>query len=491
MPVTLTQMTLNEPLSDAGYREVQNLLVEAQKELEDLQTDFEPHASQRTTLLDQISIYRIALAPHKKLPSELLSRIFLHRFAKPIKIHSKGFAALWQLCQVCVHWREVALRTPGLWTNASIVLGSEVSTENRKTLRMAETFFSRSGSSLISLRISSEEWANLDFPDQPLNPVCDLLELLAKRLKKFDIRVPGIELLVLPPSSLGVLGTPIFSVSVKSEDRYPVAMGMRRRRLRRLGATAMNQYMTPAPNPLYVPWFQLAELHLPFAVTIHSILRQCTNLVHFGISFSHRRPGRTEISQLSLKHLEKLELDFYSIEQAVWFLNPLVLPLLRDLKIHYQTGSENLMEEMTDLIHRSSNTIKRFTGTRLSDRAVHIILQKLPSLVELHIPSLDPKILGRISRGELCPCVETLEFTDSDYMDEVMEMLQCRSIRGDGKVFNTIQNIVLNRQEFEMLTEKEDILQKCQELGVNIRLKAYVDDDEDEKEVVEDEEIGQ
>ncbi|KAJ6453103.1 hypothetical protein C8R45DRAFT_635618 [Mycena sanguinolenta] len=69
---------------------------------------------------------RIELAPHKKLPPELLAQIFF--FCSPpteVVLPPKSAHPLLTLTRICRAWRELALRIPEFWASISVTFTEE------------------------------------------------------------------------------------------------------------------------------------------------------------------------------------------------------------------------------------------------------------------------------------------------------------------------------------------------------------------------------
>ncbi|KAF8232771.1 hypothetical protein L208DRAFT_1175008, partial [Tricholoma matsutake] len=70
----------------------------------------------------QLARYRVAVAPQKNLPPEVLAEIFVHcllestlNIGVPPLSTGKEVATPWAIMCVCVRWRQVALGEPRLW----------------------------------------------------------------------------------------------------------------------------------------------------------------------------------------------------------------------------------------------------------------------------------------------------------------------------------------------------------------------------------------
>jgi hypothetical protein len=75
-------------------------------------------------LTDQVTRYKIALAPHKKLPEDVLREIFnlvCHDQILSLEDEDENNDVI-QLSHVCSAWRRVALNIPRLWADVNICL---------------------------------------------------------------------------------------------------------------------------------------------------------------------------------------------------------------------------------------------------------------------------------------------------------------------------------------------------------------------------------
>ncbi|KAF9461616.1 hypothetical protein BDZ94DRAFT_1167412, partial [Collybia nuda] len=119
--------TNNQVLSEAARIEVQSRFKNAQRHLvsldvqiRHLQADIDSLRSTRKRNLALLESYRKILAPHRNLPSEILSEIFIHCASDVITIPPERRDPLWTLLRVCSRWRQVVLGTPNLWKRIRI-----------------------------------------------------------------------------------------------------------------------------------------------------------------------------------------------------------------------------------------------------------------------------------------------------------------------------------------------------------------------------------
>lgn len=105
----------------------------------------------------QIQRLDFALAPHNKLPPEMLRRIFELCCEEPAHIPAQN--GIYTISHVCSLWRQIALHTPEFWANVSIEVKVKV---NEHQLRIAEQWLSRAGNHPRSLKFMDTGYATAD-----------------------------------------------------------------------------------------------------------------------------------------------------------------------------------------------------------------------------------------------------------------------------------------------------------------------------------------
>ncbi|KAF9002474.1 hypothetical protein BDQ17DRAFT_530890 [Cyathus striatus] len=130
-------------------------------------------ASEDTTLQSRLSDIRgfnefhsFLLSPVRKLPDELLGEIFGH-VIQGIQIGAQR-SSIWDLEQVCVHWRNIVQATPLLWCSFS-VWRTEVDTATMYHRIKSCLKFSRT----VPMSISLFPRSFLKFPTQAFNDIAD------------------------------------------------------------------------------------------------------------------------------------------------------------------------------------------------------------------------------------------------------------------------------------------------------------------------------
>lgn len=112
----------NDILPESTQDGLRDLIALRERELTSLEEQiecariiYEDLVSQHDLKLAQLTQYRLVAAPHKKIPPEILSEIFVLCIDGPAILFPKKTNAPWNLCHVCSRWRAVALDTAALW----------------------------------------------------------------------------------------------------------------------------------------------------------------------------------------------------------------------------------------------------------------------------------------------------------------------------------------------------------------------------------------
>ncbi|KAF9442804.1 hypothetical protein P691DRAFT_630050, partial [Macrolepiota fuliginosa MF-IS2] len=108
--------------SDVDARRIKTSLTHATLELKQLESNItqtqrrlESLCARRDEMVDQTERYRIALAPYKRLPPEILREIFVACLPETVHLPPRTDEAPLVLTRVCASWRILALDTQELW----------------------------------------------------------------------------------------------------------------------------------------------------------------------------------------------------------------------------------------------------------------------------------------------------------------------------------------------------------------------------------------
>ncbi|KAJ6511183.1 hypothetical protein C8R45DRAFT_1207875 [Mycena sanguinolenta] len=93
-------------------------------------------------------------SPIEFLPPEILAEVFVNFLPTyPGFLLCSGTLSPLLLCQVCRHWRDIALSTPPLWRNLSIVVQDPDDRQTEK-LQLLQTLIERSANCPLSLKLT-------------------------------------------------------------------------------------------------------------------------------------------------------------------------------------------------------------------------------------------------------------------------------------------------------------------------------------------------
>jgi hypothetical protein len=102
-------------------------------------------------LQSNIRFYKIAMAPHRKLPDGILRKIFLHCVSPRIKLPPQDYyrEAPWNIIRLCSKWRRIAFGTSVLWTDIWVRYAQDDRYTFRLTTNLARSAIARCGDAPI------------------------------------------------------------------------------------------------------------------------------------------------------------------------------------------------------------------------------------------------------------------------------------------------------------------------------------------------------
>ncbi|KAG5633560.1 hypothetical protein H0H81_006839, partial [Sphagnurus paluster] len=308
---------------------------------------------------ERLERLRVAVAPHKQLPVELLSVIFA------LSIPSLGFTvpptsrkAPWSLRSVCSLWRKVVLRDPHLWNNLEILIPNRWQNAAKATVIEYLQHLQRDimdPEAPISLRFYGSE---SDLSGSFVPSVYD--HFLQPNLHRFRhifvkdhqaivriLRIPGSSFTNL--ESLTILSS---SYETTFTVERPAALFKDLQSLRRLTFELFNYTHLMDFTNTTMPWRQLTHLtitpppklaHYAFVEVTNAleILRQCESLVHFKLgiapfALAHNKIQNIAISVPTLRTFELRCFTPVSEESSpmAQFFGSLHFPALVELRVH-------------------------------------------------------------------------------------------------------------------------------------------------------------
>ncbi|KAJ7162946.1 hypothetical protein C8R46DRAFT_331618 [Mycena filopes] len=356
---------------------------------------------------------RAAIAPVRKMPPELLAKIFRYTcFFDPLLKRWENWRNLVKQAQalshVCAHWRQVAITTPRLWTDGLYIGLAETPTE--AYCSGLKEWLRRSAPLPICVTLSCTQTVDVA-------AVFGALLTAAHRWSDVHFELSSISVFSdIPSDGLTQLR------KLTLESMYPIPAG--------LVAFSLAPNLTEVSletrhiAPLVLPWSQLTHLTVAVAESPQECLDgllQCQNLVTADF-YMPAWPGRPDVSELkpvtlgNLKvlHLKVLGIAVASITPffaclALPALNRLALTLCHDLEwagpqfTQFQLGSPNI--EILDIGYSNLNS-----GDLMA------ILRHAPALTKLSLEAcrdaFDANIVTALSSHQTTPRLHSLSITE-------------------------------------------------------------------------------
>ncbi|KAJ7438941.1 hypothetical protein B0H11DRAFT_2293632 [Mycena galericulata] len=419
-------------------------------------------------LLPALDVYRVALAPHKILPVDLLREIFIHCVGANNSSDSHSdLNSLWSslppcpqvICHVCSLWRSVALDTRELWTGIKFT----VSRFNiGRVLNAFDFWVSRSGDYTLSLSIDAQiDDSRIDQLIAQYSRRCHSLVLSSyPAVKSF---------LELPPGSINILE----SLTLKHYQNHM--------------ATTLTEYTVFDGAPcirsvsiygypgykdlqsLGIPWHQITHLDLDssFRVTAsecYHILTRCIALSTATILISTDDDVQLAGHDISLPKLQTLELAIGSLANTARFFSRLSLPALKDLTLAHSDVPDGEIPEVPSFF----SALNRFSlfGARIRGRHNPTLvawLRACNSAVEVFLPdSVLTSAFDEISEGSLLPNVRLLTLYSAEE-NEIIAMLQARRNSYPSSV---ISEVGLTGQTWRLSVEEVRSIQDLMAAGI-------------------------
>jgi F-box-like len=448
----------NYPPSVEDATEIHTHLPVLEEELRHLNVQLVALITKHQRLTDQINLCRAALAPHKRLPPELIREIFMFAAEEhavfPLVDGAKECRLV--VSQVCSTWRKVAFDTPTLW-NIKIPYLPAVPPSS---LELVSGWLSQCSSACLALNmtlgnIDAAKMQSTNWSDPLLMHKFDWIvnRIIIPNPHSFRdmaLAIPHLTaktLCALPPGYFPKLR----SVAIIQVDNVfasfawdtPITAFTQTPCLRRcdfmLGGSRLHD--------LQLPWGQLTHLVLVNKSisnqTIYKVLPACASVValHLGCVYFQEVDGHELSSQktsLCLPKLQVLSVAFtYSNKtNNAPFLLSFSLPNIRRLDLKNTSGPNWSPSDYMAFLRQISPTLETFelefprtkTLSHQLPRNAERLLECIPLAKTVRLPSdapLLPSTMAKIGDGTLLPCVEFLEFA-ADNPLLALEMLSRR-----------------------------------------------------------------
>jgi hypothetical protein len=355
-------------------------MLQLDRDIERVQAVLNQLKSHRDGIQNYVDEHRAVLAPIRRLPPEILSKIFIHCLPAR-KSHSFRISqAPLLLGRICSGWRSVMLTTPQLWSTFALV-SSFRSTNNA----LCNVWLERSGSCPLTLVIGSLGGTTEE--------AYAVIATLASHCHRWR------HLVLMSPSAMQYISTAdlhlpcLESVEIAMHDI--ILTGGRTVTIEnapRLRAFKMDSLgLAPA---IRVPWCQLTEYHVKFDNLDSCIaaLQQSANVE------SCKLTCRTDAAELTQEYLPVVLPHLRSLHIVVGgdltnLFNHLVLPALRDIHItqHASQGSGSIwpQSQFHSLLSHTTESLRTLVldsnSSMLVDQCLIQCLETVPFITRLEI----------------------------------------------------------------------------------------------------------
>ncbi|KAG6827276.1 hypothetical protein H0H92_012512 [Tricholoma furcatifolium] len=384
-----------------------------------------------------INYIKVALSPVKKLPAEILSRIFYHasksasNLRLPYPVNVETFIP-WTFARVSSLWRRVARSNPSPWNS----LEFKIDLTRRS---MPRVMFWLENIVLHHYPISLHLQNQLDSDIHqafiyPLHARLRALSLIASK-----------EFFVMPKSCFPSLENLTLTLGSKRDNIFPQPPFFDMASLRTLHIRRPASAYHDLPPPTIVPWEQLTELTFTsadkggIAVSVDGaleLLNRCINLeiCEIGVLLGGKRYPTDTITVPKLRDFTVLQAFDYSTSRTDTILDYLKTPKLESLRLTLTYGLYKA-PDIGALVRRSGCMLRSLKVENAYHGCPEIKLDDLSSLHELVVPnpvmSFSPDVLHKISAGVLLPNIKSLPIVattsqDSEHLAYVLGLNQVR-----------------------------------------------------------------
>lgn len=390
---------------------LQSDLSQLNGEIDQVQSVLDALVVRRKALGECIDEHRAALAPIRRLPSEILSDIFIKSLPDDWKVDIPSYRrAVLLPGQICIQWRSTALSTGRLWSAVNINLFKR--SNFPRDVALAQTWLKRSGAHPVSIKFVA-----IKVPNYDATQIFSIIVAHCQRWRRAAFVLPSSMLNVLLPATRCLPNLEALSISsahadAGGEDGTDTWKFAPKLRSLEIGRNI-------EVNSLQVPWAQLTTIHLRNSTPMESvqILRQCPQLVVCK-SWLRSAGVDAEVSPFLHPHLSKLSVEMTGSQSFDHFFDCFVLPALCDFDYHQESGGPWKQRQFNSLLSRSLCFLRKLSISCSSQSNAEEVLECLrlaPSLIELEL-NLTTTVKDQ------APC----------WINEILARLNCRSSKKRG-----------------------------------------------------------
>ncbi|KAJ7920077.1 hypothetical protein B0H13DRAFT_2656532 [Mycena leptocephala] len=400
-------------------------LQEAEEDLAGINEESRILDLRRNALTPLMDIYRVAVAPHKALPVEILRKIIvfaadlglgrpnLNLIVVPRSSPSVQLDIRLILSRVCSHWRTVALATQELWNNIRVDFKNGDIT---RLLKALDIWMARSGQYPLTLEIKA---ARRDYGFLRL-----LVQNSGRILNLTVDRLPFPNaFFALPTGSVNQLEALDVGISDNSDElsrqQSPMSVFVQAPRLRCVTLHSWRDSI--GLGLLGIPWHSLTELNITSMFTpisdYYSVLEDCRCLTTALISVNSDGSGvlQSADSEIVLSHLRRLIVNADCLGSAARFLQNISLDSLLQLSLEVRGSCFEPITVVHSLPGLQRLAFELMLDSVLSDANLVMWLRACPWVFELFIDyPLANSILEQIGDGTLLQSLRVLSILRAD-----------------------------------------------------------------------------
>lgn len=464
----------NDILSDGDQSIARELLSEAQNDLAFVDEDISQlqeilkRLKKRSILsAERVERLRVGIAPQKKLPLEVLSRIFIASLGpEGVLLPPKRNSSPWNVGQVCSRWRAISRADRLVWRFIGI-------TNYRYQSQFSDSIISalhdiltnRGGQGAVELYArlrDGAEWADTLY----------MVSTYPSRLSglHLDLDKSCVPALTAPLRAFNNLRSLSLQLRLYSGHTSQISAFSTARNLRSLKLDLLGNPGLVDNNPAMFLWAQLTNLTLTDvnSNSVFFILSRCILLVTLDVQFVEDGTENTQPAR-SIISLNRLENMYVFIDKAGSLkkaLEKLALPSLKMLQIdgYFIDGWIN-EAGLTAFFRRCTCPIQSFRITRAATTVEDLIplMRAVPTLAELVVLTTEPVVgstLHKINTERLLPNLRRLEGWGFSSARLALDFLNCRWSRGASGVYEGIQDSILWLERTDSLTADQESLNR-------------------------------
>lgn len=341
-----------------------------------LSAAFKDLTDEREMLQKCVDEHESALSPMRRLPTEIVSEIFLSSLTSEASDSLDAAKGPWRLGKVCSRWRRIVNSYPKFWSSLIIEVDDIHLFTNAIT--MLETWLLRSRDCLLSIQLSSSD-------SKAGHAILDLLTPHSIRWKNVDFNIPlGMFLrLVNVKGRLPILEKLVIRRACK--DRQPmenIHAFEDAPLLRDLAIVNMFCFSSSHFKFIKAPWSQLLRYEAAdSSVEDHlQTLALTLNLTECIISSEVNRFTDTHVSLLKLRKISWIGAGLPSTN--------LTTPGLEEVRMNCTNKrQEDAMRRLTTFVGQSRCSLKVLRIDMPVTRSTNFVhlLRLSPALINLHI----------------------------------------------------------------------------------------------------------